>query len=236
MKKSKVTGLLCTVVVFTAVMFYIPGCGRDTAEVQKQNVEETLSVQEAEENMKITESEEIVVSNPDELPDNLKGLIILVDSLLLYYIEYSDDVKTDEPEVIWQLLHYAVGNYGAFYDRAELIEGEYVTDRAVVEEFLSAFMPEFEDIPNIPFSLKDRIRYEEEEKQYYFSAGDRGLSQTEILSYRYPNNDTVVIHARLYGVDDDATIQEGTFTFSRNGYAASVVEPLFYYSLTDAEF
>lgn len=233
MKRSKITGLVYTVAIFTAAMFYATGCGKDTAEVPEEIVEETVSVQETEESM---ESEEITVADFDDVPDNLKGLLIPVDSLLLYHVEYGNDIKTDDPEVIWQLMHYAVGNYGAFYERAELIEGEYVTDRTVVEEFLSAFMPEVKGIPDIPDSLKDRIRYEENEKQYYFAAGDRGLSQTEILSYQYPDHDTVVIHARLYGLDDDVTIQEGIFTFSRNGYAAGVVEPLFYYSLTDAEF
>lgn len=236
MKRNKITGVLYTAAVFTAAMLCVTGCGKDTADIQEPMVEETVSMQETEESMESNDSEEITVVSQDDLPDNLKGLLIPVDSVLLYQVEYGNDIKTEDPEVIWQLLHYAVGNYGAFYDRAELIEGDFVADRAVVQEFLSAFIPEMEEIPDIPDSLKDRIHYKEEEKQYYFAAGDRGLSQTEILSYQYPDNDTVIIRARLYGVDDDVTIKEGTFTFSRNGYAAGVVEPLFYYSLVKAEF
>lgn len=84
--------------------------------------------------------------------------------------------------------------------------------------------------------LSNDITYDSETDTYFFGMGDRGLSQTEVLSYRYLEDHTLIVTARLYAQDDDSTICSGTFYFKRNKYASGVIEPLFYYTVTDAEF
>ena len=184
---------------------------------------------------------ENIVSNPEgiafeELPDDIKGLIIPIDSLLLYHTEIGGEYLPEDPEMFWMVMHYAIGNFGEFYNRAELVKSELAADSMVIGEFASALIADLEEIPSIPDVLSYNVRYDSEEDLYFFGVGDRGLSQTEILSYEYIDNNTLKISARLFAVDDDSTILKGDFILARNEYAAGVIEPLFYFSVSEATF
>ena len=89
---------------------------------------------------------------------------------------------------------------------------------------------------NYSWLYKDLIENYSDEDIYYFGLGDRGLSQTEILSYEDVDNNTLKITARLFGQDDNSTICKGAFVFKRNDYASGVIEPLFYFTVAEAEF
>ena len=182
-----------------------------------------------------------LVFNPDgidfeELPDNIKGLMVPIDALLLYHVENDAEYVSNDPEMFWMVMHYAIGNFGTFYNRAELREYELAVESKVISEFASAIVADLEDIPGIPDSLSMNIRYDSEEDLYFFGVGDRGLSQTEILSYEYVDNHTLKISARLFAMDDDSTILKGDFVFVRNDDAVGVVESLFHFTVSEVVF
>lgn len=217
------------------------GCGKENADPQSiilinEADEEQIEVEsetESLENMVVSDENGIAF---EELPDDIKGLIIPMDSLLLYYAETGAEYAPEDPEMFWRVISYAIGNFGEFYNRAELVGSELAVDSMVIAEFASAFISDFEGIPLIPDTLSARVRYDHEEDIYYFGVGDRGLSQTEILSYEYIDNNTLKISARLFAIDDDSTIKKGDFVLVRNEYAAGVIEPLFYFSVSEATF
>jgi len=181
-------------------------------------------------------SEEITVSDYNELPDDIKGTIIPMDSLLLYHTETGNAYDADNSYMLWRTLQYAFGNFGIHYNRAELQEYAISCEPMAVGEFTTAILDgDYTDYP-IPEELSNDIAYDSENDTYFFGMGDRGLSQTEVLSYRYLEDHTLKVTARLYAQDDDSTICSGTFYFKRNEYASGVIEPLFYYTVTDAEF
>lgn len=233
--KKKLLFSICLVCFILATV----GCGNeskdsDTVILSNEAINETESSEAPSE-------VENIVSNPDgidfeELPDDMKGLIIPIDSLLLYHIENGGEYLPENPEMFWQVMHYAIVNFGEFYNRAELVESELAADSMVIGEFASAIIADLEEIPSIPDSLSYGVRYDSEEDLYFFGVGDRGLSQTEILSYEYIDNNTLKIRARLFAMDDDSTILEGDFVLVRNEYAAGVIEPLFYFSVSEATF
>ena len=172
----------------------------------------------------------------EELPDDIKGMIIPIDSLLLYNVEIGGEYTLDNPEMFWMTMYFAVGNFGESNNHAKLLESEWAVTSADIKEFASSFIPEFQNIPQIPDALSTLIRYDSAEDIYFFGVGDRGLSGTEILSYEYVDNNTLKIKARLFGLDDDMTINEGEFTLARNNYVQNVAEPLFYFTVTEAVF
>ena len=181
------------------------------------------------------------VSNPngieyEVLPDDIKGMLIPIDSLLLYNVEMGGEYNPDDPEMFWLAMYYSIGNFGEFYNRAELRESELVVESMDAAEFATSFVPEFNDFPQIPDWIGSIIRYDNVEDAYFFGVGDRGLSGTEILSYEYVDSNTLKIKARLFAADDNSTIREGEFTLVRNDYASGVIEPLFYFSVSEAEF
>ncbi len=235
MKKSKRIFSLLLV----CILMFVFGCGKENADSESiiltnEAVEEQIEVESES-------AESIIVSDEngiafEELPDDIKGLIIPIDSLLLYHIENGGEYAAEDPEMFWQVMHYAIGNFGEFYNRAELVESELAADSMVIGEFASAIIADLEEIPSIPDSLSYGVRYDSEEDLYFFGVGDRGLSQTEILSYEYIDNNTLKIRARLFAMDDDSTILEGDFVLVRNEYAAGVIEPLFYFSVSEATF
>ena len=240
--------LMCCI----CVCMFAVGCGRKTTdadlvifetETGNDNFEnETIDVQEETESLESAgESDLPAVYDPngiayENLPDDIKGMLIPIDSLLLYNVENGGEYNPDDPEMFWQTMHYMFGNFGEFYNRAEFRESELAVESMDVAEFATSFVADFNELPQVPESLNYGIRYDVEEDVYFFSVGDRGLSQTEILSYEYVDSNTLKISARLFAADDDSTICEGEFTLVRNNYAAGVIEPLFYFSVSEAAF
>lgn len=200
----------------------------------------TNTVSESEET--ITEeteaflSQEITVSEFNELPDDIKGTLIPIDSLLLYHIETGKEYDSGDSYMLWRTLQYAFGNFGINYNRAEMKDYNLTVEPMTVGEFTTCILDgDYTNYP-IPDELSNDVWYNTNDDLYYFGVGDRGLSQTEILTYQYVEDHNLKITARLYALDDNSTICEGTFYLKRNNYASGVVEPLFYYTVTNVEF
>lgn len=184
----------------------------------------------------VPNTEEATVSDYNELPDDIKGTLIPIDSLLLYHVETGNTYDANSSHMLWRSLQYAFGNFGTFYNRAEFIESAFCVEPMTVGEFTTAILDgDYLNFP-IPDELSDSVWYDSENDRYCFAAGDRGLSQTEILSYQYLEDHTLKVTARFFAQDDNSTICNGTFYFKRNNYASGVIEPLFYFTVTDAEF
>ncbi len=171
-----------------------------------------------------------------DLPDDIKGTIIPMDSLMLYHVETGKEYDSSDAHMFWRTLHYALGNFGTNYNRAEITDYELVVESLVIGEFATSFIHDYTNPLPIPEEIKDAVRYDSTEDKYYFSLGDRGLSQTEILAYEYVDNNTLKISARLFAVDDNSTICKGDFILERNDYASGVIEPLFYFTVVEAVF
>ena len=245
MNNKKIVLIYCV-----CMMVFLFGCGKEktedvistTSEAEQIETEQIETEQIEEEQVEEEQSyESKVVSNPDgigfeELPNDIQGLLIPIDSLLLYHVENGLEYVPNDPEMFWMVMHYSIVNFGEAYNRAEFQEYEVAAKSKVINEFASAIISDLEEIPSIPDSLGGNIRYDSEEDLYFFSVGDRGLSQTEILSYEYVDNNTLKIHARLFAMDDDSTIKKGDFVLTRNEYAADVMEPLFHFSVSEVVF
>ena len=246
---KKYLSIICGIVLLFSMS--IMGCGSSSKKTgndvvtQESTCENEMvdnSVNETEEslvNETSTDMENSEMQQPisfDDLPDDIKGCIIPMDSLMLYHVETGKEYDSKDPHMFWRTLHYALGNFGMNYNRAEMVDYELAVESMVIGEFATSFIVEYNDPFQIPEELADSIRYNNEEDIYYFGLGDRGLSQTEILSYEYVDNDTLKITARLFGQDDNATICKGDFVFKRNDYASGVIEPLFYFTVAEAEF
>ena len=215
------------------------GCGNKTTNTESVAYE-TETENNSSENGTV-DSDLPSAYNPDgiayeELPDDIKGMLIPIDSILLYNVESGKEYTPEDAEVFWSAMHYAFGNFGEFYNRAERMGSKLVVESMDAAEFATAFVEDFEELPAVPDSLSERVCYENEGGIYLFGVGDRGLSATELLSYEYVGSNTLKITARLFAVDDDSTICEGDFTLVRNEYAAGVIEPLFYFSVSEVEF
>ena len=231
--KKIVTVFLIGILIFTF------GCGNENKDSESiiltnEATVDTIEVETENSNNKaVLDAEGIAF---EELPDDIKGLIIPIDSLLLYHAETGAEYAPENPEMFWMVMHYAIGNFGEFYNRAEVVGSEFAVESMDAAEFATSFVEGFEGFPLIPDSLSYRVRYGSEEDVYYFGVGDRGLSQTEILLYEYIDNNTLKISARLFASDDDSTICQGEFMLVRNEYAGGVIEPLFYFTVSEAEF
>lgn len=236
--KNKKFVLMCCV----CMMLFVIGCGNEKTEdvISTSGAEqEQMETEQMEEEQESFES--IVVSNPDgidfeELPDDIKGMLIPIDSLLLYYAENGLEYVPNDPEMFWMVMHYAIVNFGESYNRAEFQEYEVAAESKVIDEFASAIMADLEEIPSIPDSLGGNVRYDSEQDLYFFGVGDRGLSQTEILSYEYVDNNTLKVSARLFAMDDDSTMNKGEFVLTRDEDVDGAEEPLFYYSVSEVTF
>ncbi len=216
---------------------FLLGCDSTSEIIENKDV-----IQKSEiENISTAEADTIPLEKQqnisfNDLPDDIKGCIIPMDSLMLYHVETGKEYDRADAYMFWRTLHYAFGNFGLNYNRAEITDYELEVESMVIGEFATSFIPDYDNPPPIPEELSDSVRYDDSSNTYYFGLGDRGLSQTEILSYEYVDNNTLKISARLFGLDDDSTICKGDFILTRNDYASGVVEPLFYFTVTEVEF
>lgn len=219
------------------------GCGPSTEKtkndvmIQEESIHEneTEDIPQNETESNTGSLEEKPISFND-LPDDIKGCIIPLDSLMLYHVETGKEYEPTDAYMFWRTLHYALGNFGINYNRAEMTDYELAVESMVIGEFATSFIPDYKDSLPIPEELTDSVRYDSTENMYYFGLGDRGLSQTEILSYEHVDNNTLRMTARLYGLDDNSTICKGDFVLKWNEYANGVIEPLFYYTVVEAKF
>jgi len=241
--------LICGIVLLCSMI--VMGCGSSSEEVGDDVVTQESVCEDEIVASPVNETEESIVSETsvdiesseiqqpisfNDLPDDIKGCIIPMDSLMLYHVETGKAYDPKDTHMFWRTLHYALGNFGVNYNRAEMTDYELAVESMVIGEFATSFIVEYKEPLPIPEELGDSIRYDSEEDIYYFGLGDRGLSQTEILSYEYVDNNTLKITARLFGQDDNSTICKGDFVLKRNDYASGVIEPLFYFTVAEAEF
>ncbi len=224
------TGFTTYLLLITIILSTVGCTTKDKIYSDSNIVNSTESVSES------FVSEDVSVSDFNEIPDDIKGTIIPIDSLLLYHVETGQKYNTNDSYMLWRTLQYAFGNFGVNYKRAELKDFALNAEPIVVGEFTTAILDgNYMNYP-IPEELSNDIWYDSNEDVFFFSVGDRGLSQTEILTYQYLEEHNLKITARLYAQDDNSTICNGTFYLKRNEYASGVIEPLFYYTVTDVTF
>lgn len=231
MSKIKFVAYILLIILIVSTV----GCSKTDTTPPDSN-ETIVETTEPESTHESFVSEEVIVSDFDDIPEDIKGTIIPIDSLLLYHTETGNTYDTNDSYMLWRTLQYAFGNFGLNYNRVELKDYAFSAEPMTVGEFTTAILDDdYENYP-IPEKLSEDVWYDSENDIYCFSIGDRGLSQTEILTYQYLEDHNLKITARLYALDDNSTICEGIFYFKRNKYASGVVEPLFYYTVTNVEF
>lgn len=227
------------------ICMFLFGCGVSNEQINVPETNIETSAEDVLESIPETEYSSEIAANDTikkqaipftDLPDDIKGTIIPMDSLMLYHIETGKEYDKTDSYMFWKVLHYELGNFGINYNRAEMTDYELAVEPMVIGEFATSFIYDYNESLPIPSELNDSVRYDDSEKMYYFGLGDRGLSQTEILSYEYIDNNTLKATARLFAVDDKATICTGEFLLKRNDYASGVIEPLFYFTVVEAEF
>lgn len=227
MSMGKFKKVMCAVLMSVVAV----GCGSATADTQV-DVVETGVIEIAEDEVAELPS----ASNPDglteeELSEELKGMVMAIDSLMMASVENGETVTANNPEKFWTVMHYALGNYAETYNRGEVMESELAVKSTDVVEFAAALTDGFNGLETMPASEEYGIRFDAETDTYFFGLGDRGLSQTEILSFEYTDMDTVKVSARLFALDDDSTICNADFTLVRNTNAGA--DAVFCFSVSE---
>lgn len=227
-----------TMMAFVCALCMLTGlaaCKKEEVPVEKEgSAAASEELQEAEETEAAEEPEtEKTEETEGMLPAGMENMLAPMDSLMMCMYE-NGYAYGDDPYVFWVELRYLLGNYYGMAGTGVSTEDAYLrVEPEVVKEFASSLTADFQELPEMPGGLENMVLYDAEKDTYLFAAGDRGLSQAEVLSCEKQENGSYQVQARLYGVEDGETICIADYTLISNHYQpGNGMEKLFSYSVS----
>lgn len=224
----------------------IVGCGNGDVETGGKNTEtensmssESQLTEESESNdVNDSQSEnsesEVVELDESQIAESIQNMLPPMDSIMLCATENGIEYNAENPDTFWTLMYYLVVNHGYGNPLAEFAGGDLKIGSRAVFEYAAA-MFEIEKMPDIPASRAEIIKYDEKEDAYYFMLSDRGLSDSEIVSFEKNADGSYDVIARLYDVEEGGTISTAKFHLVKNKNIDGIDNPQFYWTITSAE-
>lgn len=154
-----------------------------------------------------------------------------VDALVRCMLENDMAYDPSDPEFFWTALSYLAGQYGNEHQLAEVTDSSITLPRKAVQEYAIALFADYNDLPELPESLSERVTYDENTDAYTFGRGDIGLAETK-LAFESEADGIVTVRADLVSLmEEQEIIGSWTVTMTDNTYADGITDPLFLFSV-----
>lgn len=210
----------------------------DTEAAEKTAQEQAAELQEAE----VESAQKKAAEAAGEFPmdEKQQSALYVMDSLLMCMMENDSTYEPQNPEFFWSALFYEIGNYGYLREGTSTIESDGVEGVAKVyyrtaQEYASALFADYSDLLPLPDGMTSVQMNPQDNEQYLFQMGDRGISAARITAWTDNGDGTYQATAELYGTDDNSVLATGEFTLVDSPYVDAVSEPIFYYTVSDAK-
>lgn len=244
----------------------LSGCNSSSGEVRKQKYDftegkvlGTLGTQEeeiklgsstaktnksssqADSEATITENKKVEKTEADRLPEEVKKMILLCDSLNIASSQLGMKYCTS-PEYVWTAIH----NYVMSADVEQegfRIEGDVaVVDPDTVKRYVYAMFGELKDIPEIPYELQEKAGDEYSapvtmgnDLKYRFFMGDRGDTRADVMSVISYTDGTKEVKVALIGEEDNKEDVCFIYSLRDNGKDTSATSQ-FAYEITGQRY
>lgn len=227
-----------TMLALVCALCMLAGLSACKKEEAPTNKEETVEASQDQQETEVPEAAEEPGTEETEglLPAGMENMLAPMDSLMMCMYE-NGYAYGDDPYVFWVELRYLLGNYYGLAESGVSTEDAYLrVEPEVVKEFASSLMADFRELPEMSEGLENLVQYDAETDSYLFAAGDRGLSQAEVLSCEEQEDGSYQVQTRLYGADDGETICMADYTLVPNTYQPeNQAKQLFPYSVASME-
>ncbi len=247
--KRKFKLAVAVVMIITAAM--LCACQKESPAVEAPEMatEEPQEAESAQEKSVTPEVEEAAEPEVQEAIEEATGVVMdekkesalwVMDSLLMCMYENDYAYEPTNPEFFWSALVYTIGNYGYLREGSGMVESDGVEGVAkvyerVVQEYATALFEDYDDLPEIPSDMTMVYVNPDDSEQYCFLMGDRGISASRITEWRENGDGSYQAEIEFYALDDDSVIAVGKYTLVDNPYLDGITDPIFYYTVRDAQ-
>ncbi|MDL2218542.1 hypothetical protein LJC27_07780, partial [Christensenellaceae bacterium OttesenSCG-928-M15] len=138
-----------------------------------------------------------------------------------------------DTDFFWTAMYMLCVNDMQEHPNVELVDGiELKVPANAVREFAVALFADFSEIPPLP-NRESGIAYFHDDDAYVMQMSDGGGMNAVIMNFARVDETTLAVSvSREY---DDGETMLFEFTLIDNPYAASILDPLFYYSVVSVE-
>lgn len=171
-----------------------------------------------------------------ERTEDVEAMVAPIDSLARCMLENDMAYDPQNPEFFWTALFYFVGGYGTNHPLIETEEDYRLKiPRKAMQEHASVLFSDYDDFPEVPYELADRITYDDRWDAYTMTTGDIGLSETRLTNITSTETG-YSLTAELWETDEDPSlIAAWEVALVKNPYADSISDPLYLYSISAME-
>lgn len=179
------------------------------------------------------------VQTADVSPEQ-QGMLPVLDSILLYVQESQGGAYDGkDPACVWSVLYYLLANP----EEERFLTGDGVREdgsqlftRRGVEECAAAAFADFDGLPLDGLEgLHWGLDYDESWDAVARMPGDRGDTQSDLLSWQDNGDGTYTAKAALSISSEGTVLAEGTFLLRDNPNLDGITDPLFYYTVEKAQ-
>ncbi len=174
----------------------------------------------------------------EETAKKLDAMLPILDSILRTMgVEGEMQYAPRDPEFFWSVLYLMGVNWGTVHP---LVQGDgdaILVDRKVMQEFASAAFLDYDDLLEVPESFAASVRYDEKSSvdDYALTPSDMDEAESKMDSALVRADGHIEVVAGLYDLEGQE-LGAVTFLLSDNPYVSGISDPIFYYSVENAEF
>ena len=232
MKKNyfkKYTALLMA----SAIAVGVSACTKGSDNNVENN--DTKTEQSAEKNN--ADSTDLVIDEATEnaLPENAQNMLEPMEVIMSCMIENNYLYDAENPDFFWAAIRYMCGICG-LNDTNAIVDGEKGTltmPKKDVIKYAQATFAKYNDLFEIPDSLKDVITYDNDNETYTFGIGDKGIEEAVVHSVEENGDGTYTVTVDLMDPSDNTFIAECEFVLAENANADANSE--YKYSIKSAK-
>ncbi len=169
---------------------------------------------------------------PAEIPQEAQAMLPIFDSILLA----SDGTTAHSAlyiDYFWSVLYHILSNHSDLLTATGENDGLYV--RQSVQECAAAAFGDYSDLPIDTLVPEEHgLSYDEGWDAFALVwMSDRSATETTITAWNANGDGTYTAEAVLTS-EEGAVVSTATFTLKDNPYADGIADPLFLYTVTDA--
>ena len=172
----------------------------------------------------------------EETAKKLDAMLPMLDSILRTMgVEGEMQYAPRDPAFFWSVLYLMGENWGEVHPLVKKDGDEVVVPRQVMQEFAAAAFLDYDDLLEVPENFAESLRYDEGMDAYSLAPSDMDELEGKMDSALVLADGRIQVVAGLYDLEGQE-LGAVAFVLSANPYASGISDPIFYYSVENAEF
>lgn len=214
--------LIAGIFVITMMLTILTGCGsnKQTDSSNADDIDipaDSVHVENADQATKSSTTLDIKT-----LPNDVTNMLVLCDAISMVQVDSASNYSDVDPLFMWKCIQVAISNTDWDDKEAREYDSKIEINSDVVEDYGFSLFGKIKSLPAIPEELisysGDRIINIDisNDFKYRFQSGDRGTSQSKIVSATSYSDASMELKVMLYDTTDSSEIAMFIYTMRSN--------------------